>query len=367
MNANKRRLVITLGSILFGSILVALDVSLVLLVVGTFAIGIVLIGITDRGTTNDVLPKPVPKNSGIGNTPAPDAKIGKREKNAKKETSPKGEGKEGKKPYRKTIIQKIRVLLRLQEKKVRVPENNAAMKIPNIDELLDSLIAEPSGVEPAPSPMLQKAPAEKEQSSPAFGIGPLKELTGAQIQEDLLSEEDEAGSGEMTDPSHDPKVTPEKMATQGKEKEESQSLSEIPETDGEHQKDEQELPVTAIQAEQLDAELKSLEPHAENKGADTGTPKMPEDMSSGTNVPAPQHAAPEASDKTPLAKEVPGPLPVPEVNDILHSLRAEVTQVRKTGNLSLLRDLKDEKVSLIALKADLESASSSLSSLKVKN
>ena len=367
MNANRRRLVITFGSILFGSILIALDVPLVLLVAGTFSIGIVLIGVTNRSPANDGSPKPFPKNAGAGNTPAPGLKIGNEERDVPTKTSVGGEGRKGKAPYIKTILQKIRAHLRLPHQKVRPSEKNAAAKMQNIDELLDSLIAERSGVGPAPAPILQKAPAEMEPSPPVLGIGPLKELTGAQIQEDLLSKEEEAGSGEMTDLPHDPEVTPDAMGTQINEGEESRSLSELPETDGEHQKDEQELPVTATQAEQLDAELKSLEATVENKGAETGVPKMAGEIIPGTNGLAPSLPAPEASATKPLAQEAPGPLPVPGVNDILSSLRSDVTQVRKTDNSRLLRDLKDEKVSLITLKADLESISSYLSSLKVKN
>jgi hypothetical protein len=364
MNANKRRLVITLGPILFGSILIALDVPLVFLVVGTFAAGIVLIGITDRGTTNDVVPKPFPKKKDMGKTSIPDSKIGKNKANTTKAISHSDEEKEGKSTIIKTLVRKVCALLKFRHKKILPSEDNSEVKIQKIDELLDSLIAEPSGVEPVPSLNLQNVPAEKEQSSPILGIGPLKELTGAQIQGDLLSEEEESGTGGVIDPSYDPKTISDKMNTQGTKKEGLQSLSEVPDTDEEHKKDEQELPVTAIQAEQLDAELKSLEPHVEDKSAETGKPKMAGNKDPGTKAPVPQTDAPEVNEKNSSAQEVPGSLPVSGINDILHSLRSEVTQVRKTGAINLLRDLKDDKVSLIALKADLESISAQLSSVK---
>jgi hypothetical protein len=364
MNANKRRLVITLGPILFGSILIALDVPLVFLVVGTFAAGIVLISITDRGTTNDVVPKPFPKKGNMDKTSMPDSKIGKNRTNTMKATSHSGEEKEKKSTIIKTLVRKVYALLKFRHKKILPSENNSEVKIQKIDELLDSLIAEPSSAEPVPSLNLQKVRPQKEESSPILGIGPLKELTGAQIQGDLLLEEDESATGDIIDPSHDPRTISDKMNTQGTKKEGSQSLSEVPETDGEHKKDEQELPVTAIQVEQLDAELKSLEPHVEDKSAVTGEPKMTGDMNPGTKALVPQDTIPTANEKNSSAQEVPGPLPVSSVNDILHSLRSEVTQVKKTGAINLLRNLKDDKVSLIALKADLESISAQLSSLK---
>ncbi|MDD1678655.1 MAG: hypothetical protein LUO93_05675, partial [Methanomicrobiales archaeon] len=173
------RRMLTMASVIgAGTVLILFDTPPILLITGTVALGFLMLILTGSLRLSE-------KESGGRKGRVEEKKeIIREQPGGKKiETVPLPEI--GSEKVKKRSIRKLfSSLARMVKKEKALPKPD--QKVKKIDEMLDTLIAEspvPAQVTPVPNTPSPKAAA------PPLGLAPLKELTTAQLEDDLLTPE----------------------------------------------------------------------------------------------------------------------------------------------------------------------------------
>jgi hypothetical protein len=334
MDSGRRRILTTGSVIAIGTILIILDAPPVPLILGTVAMGLLIMVLTG-GLHPPTIKVPV-KNNEERKAERQPKQI--EPKPAKKEEVSRIKSQKG------GYIAKIRAfsstfagLLR------RRPSSEPQPAVQKIDEMLNTLIAESPPVPPIAAKTDNTSPAAQ---GPPLGLGPMKELTQAHLEDDLLSpalEEGNRGNASETGGGSlanlDLEVTPEISLDADEGSDEVQNILKAHEGELEGLEGMPEMEFTMDSLDGIDLENLDIGKDRKNVPAEIPAKISQPALVSPPVAKNPPPTSLKKSDDEMLAFSQGGT----GSDDFMASLKSEVAQVRKPKDLSLLRELKDEK------------------------
>jgi hypothetical protein len=354
MKSERRRYCIMVSVIGAGLVLIALDAPPTLLIVGTVMVGLLTMMLTGSLRISREEPAGKETSATAGKQAAHTAMESKKSEKKPEPSVAKG----GRGVKNRSLRAFFSYVSGLWRREPSPPD--PAEKVKKIDQILDTLMAESPSTAPSASAKATPAPAE---AASGLGLAPLRELSTAQLEDDLLMP---VLGEEMADPQEESIAGLDLGPSSAISLDLDEGSDEVENILKTHEGDQ-----TALDnLEELDFSMDSLE-GINLDGVDldiaVGTPpapKGPQPASTATPSPTPA-GIPATPDKTP-----PPALPVEEPmtfspgsggrDDFMAALKTDVSQIRKPKDLSLLRELKDEKPEARDLENDLEQLSSRL-------
>jgi hypothetical protein len=349
----ERRRILNMGAVIgAGTVLILFDAPPLLLIFGSVAVGFLVLMLTGSIRISRKRSAELPKKE----VKSADKGISVSTSTRRKE-APAPESKS--RPIKRRSIREVLAPLSSLWKKEKMPPDPDE-KVKKIDQMLDTLIAEA----PAPAPVAAEQKATPQTGSPpTLGIAPLKDLSNAQLEDDLLipdpeDDKESAGAEESIatlDLASSEAVTLD--ADSGTDEVENILKAYEGELEGLGSLGEMELSDESLGG--IDLEAMNLE--IEEEPAVQKRDPAPAGKPSATieNPPAPNpRPSPPVTEKGPdmvaFAAGSPGG------DDFLAALKTDVSQVRKPKDLSLLRGMKDERPEARDLEDELQQFSEQL-------
>ncbi len=340
------------GVLLAGVLLILLDTPLPFLLIGTAATGLMILvltgGLQPAPDLRQFSGSKEPVLSGQGTVAKPSIlkrfrRAGRKKEDPASLSLPPQRGKGGHgRGWIQAILSRI-----LPSNQPRIPAPEPEDPIQKIDILLDSLINQ-APAERQPGGVAGKPPATLQ-----VGLGSLRELSEARLQEDLLG--GESGVEGRDDPEHlDLSEETNGPRDQVRRPEDVPAVPMDEMVEQEDKDDLEPMDLSNLEMDQLTSELGSLDPsRAESQASKTSAtvPDHPVDQDS------PEVSSPPAMPPSPpfnLENLSVPPQSGDKREDLLLALQADVLQPGRQKDLSLLRELKDEHVDANELNGDLE-------------
>ncbi len=363
MRPEKRQYILMISVIGAGLVLILLDAPPFLLIIGTVMVGFLTLLLTGAirigkespgrdSSTVFVEPSRIGRVPGIVKKPGPAS-------NAERTKT---------KISLKRVLALIRSLVEGRHREDRT-RSDPVEKVKNIDRMLDSLAPTTSAAPASPTPGTATSSSE---GVPGLGLEPLRELSTAQMEDDLLipdpGEDLTYTKGEKDSVAHfdlDAETTVPFDANDGATGVENVLKSQeggVPELENLGDMD-----VSMDSLENLDLDAENL--IAPNESPPVQNPKIPspDGIPNPGGVPVPPSNPRISSPISKTEERMTFPLENTKGDDFLAALKTDMTQVRKPIDLSLLRDLKEEKPKAEDLEKELEHISNRLNGRAPRN